>query len=314
MANSKMGAPGGVEDFILVNLSNAVSKCIAAPFELVKLLLQNQGEFVRGGHLSRPYTGVINCAVRTIREDGILALWRGILIQIVQPWVGAVINPILSPSLKRLNYDRNRSYWLWFASSMATGALAGGIAMAFTYQFDYVRTQLACDVSHRFSGAFDVIQKTIATDGFFSIYRSYWVSLFGIVAYRAMYFGLYDAISPLIRRRRGNSFVLSFLVGWGVTLASGWLTYPIDTIRRRMMVSLCGPLPYHGAWECTSEIVAKEGVSALWAGAVPNVARGVIGASVLTLTDAARAKYVAWRFPAPPPPPPQYQYEEQQTQ
>jgi solute carrier family 25 (mitochondrial adenine nucleotide translocator), member 4/5/6/31 len=306
-----MGSPGFLETLVLTNLSTIFSKCIAAPIEIVKLLLQNQGELVRGGQLAAPLTGVINCASSVILQDGFFALWRGNLTQLFQPSITTVLNGTISPILRRLSFDRNRNYFLWFTSNVATGALAGSITMAFTFQLEYIRTQLACDVSHRFTGAIDVIQQTIAADGFFSIYRSFWISVLGVVTYRAVYFGLYDSLRPLVRR---DNFLLSFLLGWTVTVASGLLTYPCDTIRRRMMVSLCGPLPYHGAWECASEIVAKEGTSTLWAGALTNSCRGVIGALALTFTDKVQERYLEWRFPKPPPPPPQYEYEEQQTQ
>ncbi|KAF2543381.1 hypothetical protein F2Q68_00028551 [Brassica cretica] len=54
-----------------------VAKSAAAPIERVKLLLQNQGELIKTGHLTRPYTGLGNCFVRIFREEGVLSFWRG---------------------------------------------------------------------------------------------------------------------------------------------------------------------------------------------------------------------------------------------
>lgn len=54
-----------------------VAKSAAAPIERVKLLLQNQGEMIKTGHLTKPYTGVGNCFVRIFREEGLLSFWRG---------------------------------------------------------------------------------------------------------------------------------------------------------------------------------------------------------------------------------------------
>uniref|UniRef100_A0A0D3CL38 ADP/ATP translocase n=1 Tax=Brassica oleracea var. oleracea TaxID=109376 RepID=A0A0D3CL38_BRAOL len=47
-----------------------VAKSAAAPIERVKLLLQNQGEMIKTGHLTRPYTDLGNCFVRIFREEG----------------------------------------------------------------------------------------------------------------------------------------------------------------------------------------------------------------------------------------------------
>lgn len=63
-------------------------------------------------------------------------------------------------------------------------------------------------------------------------------SVAGIVVYRGLYFGMYDSIKPviLVGPLEGN-FLASFLLGWGVTTGAGIASYPLDTIRRRMMMT-----------------------------------------------------------------------------
>lgn len=64
-------------DFLIGGTAAVVSKSAAAPIERVKLLLQNQGELIKRGHLSRPYMGVGDCFRRIFREEGLLSFWRG---------------------------------------------------------------------------------------------------------------------------------------------------------------------------------------------------------------------------------------------
>lgn len=64
-------------DFVMGGAAAVVSKSAAAPMERVKLLLQNQGEMLRRGHLRRPYLGIADCFGRVWREDGFLSFWRG---------------------------------------------------------------------------------------------------------------------------------------------------------------------------------------------------------------------------------------------
>ncbi|KZV14416.1 ADP,ATP carrier protein 1, mitochondrial-like, partial [Dorcoceras hygrometricum] len=52
-------------------------KTVAAPIERVKLLTQNQDEMIRAGRLSEPYKGISDCFARTVRNEGVLSLWRG---------------------------------------------------------------------------------------------------------------------------------------------------------------------------------------------------------------------------------------------
>ena len=58
-------------------VSAAVSKTAAAPIERVKLLIQNQDEMIKSGRLSEPYKGIGDCFSRTMKDEGVIALWRG---------------------------------------------------------------------------------------------------------------------------------------------------------------------------------------------------------------------------------------------
>ena len=82
----------------------------------------------------------------------------------------------------------------------------------------------------------DVYRKTLKSDGIQGLYRGFTISAVGIFIYRGMYFGLYDSLKPILLGG-DPSLVLSFLLGWGVTITSGLMSYPIDTIRRRMMMT-----------------------------------------------------------------------------
>lgn len=66
-----------IENFALSGVAAVVSKTAAAPIERVKLLVQNQGEMIKQGTLSRPYTGVIDCTLQTFKSEGVLPFWRG---------------------------------------------------------------------------------------------------------------------------------------------------------------------------------------------------------------------------------------------
>lgn len=76
-APSEKGAAGFAVDFLMGGVSAAVSKTAAAPIERVKLLIQNQDEMIKAGRLSEPYKGITDCFARTIKDEGVIALWRG---------------------------------------------------------------------------------------------------------------------------------------------------------------------------------------------------------------------------------------------
>merc|ERR1712124_209594 len=82
-----------------------------------------------------------------------------------------------------------------------------------------------------------------------------------------------------------TSFFASFALGWCVTTAAGIAAYPLDTIRRRMMMTSGEAVKYKSSMDAASQIVAKEGVKSLFKGAGANILRGVAGAGVLSIYD-----------------------------
>merc|ERR1712014_566555 len=100
-------------------------------------------------------------------------------------------------------------------------------------------------------------------------------SCVGIFIYRGMYFGLYDSLKPIVVGDGGSALV-SFFLGWSVTIVSGLASYPIDTIRRRMMMTSGGAVKYNGSMS-------------MMKGAGANVLRGVAGAGVLAGFDVVSA-------------------------
>merc|ERR1711915_766476 len=81
------------------------------------------------------------------------------------------------------------------------------------------------------------------------LYRGFSISAVGIFIYRGMYFGLYDTLKPLLLGKDAG-VALSFFLGWAVTVTAGLMSYPIDTVRRRMMMTSGGGVKYKGSMDC----------------------------------------------------------------
>ncbi|KAH1073461.1 hypothetical protein J1N35_025789 [Gossypium stocksii] len=76
-APSEKGFTSFMVDFLMEGVSVAVSKTAAALIECLKILIQNQDEMIKVGRLSEPYKGITNCFARTIKDECVIALWRG---------------------------------------------------------------------------------------------------------------------------------------------------------------------------------------------------------------------------------------------
>lgn len=51
-----------------------------------------------------------------------------------------------------------------------------------------------------------------------------------------------------------GSFLASFLLGWGVTTGAGLASYPLDTIRRRMMMTSGSTVHYKSMFDAGSQV------------------------------------------------------------
>jgi len=89
----------------------------------------------------------------------------------------------------------------------------------------------------------------------------------------------------LLQGNMKDSLLASFLLGWCITIGAGLASYPIDTIRRRMMMTSGEAVKYNSSLHCFREIIKKEGPKSLFKGAGANILRGIAGAGVLAGYD-----------------------------
>jgi len=281
-------------DFLMGGVSAAVSKTAAAPIERVKLLIQNQDEMIKQGRLDTRYKGIGECFSRTVKDEGFVSLWRGNTANVIRYFPTQALNFAFKDQFKRMfAVPKTAPYYKTFAANIASGGLAGASSLFFVYSLDYARTRLANDNKsakkggeRQFNGLVDVYKKTLKTDGISGLYRGFVISAVGIVVYRGLYFGLYDSLKPIVLRgEMKDSLLASFLLGWGITIGAGLASYPIDTIRRRMMMTSGQAVKYNGSMDCFKQILANEGASSLFKGAGANILRAVAGAGVLAGYD-----------------------------
>jgi len=290
------------ENFALSGAAAVISKTAAAPIERVKLLVQNQDEMIKQGKLSEPYKGVIDCTVRTFKTEGLLPFWRGNLANCIRYFPTQALNFAFKDKIKLLfKQKKTDSYALQFSKNIASGGAAGAMSLCFVYSLDFARTKLANDTksakkggAREYNGLIDVYKKTLKSDGIVGLYRGFVISCVGIIVYRGCYFGFYDSLKPILLGDDANLFV-SFCLGYGVTVTSGLISYPIDTIRRRMMMTSGQAVKYKGSIDCTVQILKNEGFMSMMKGAGANILRGVAGAGVLAGFDKFKEVYISIR-------------------
>jgi len=281
-------------DLMAGGVAGGISKTVVAPIERVKLLIQTQDANPRimSGEVPR-YTGVVNCFQRVSAEQGFWSFWRGNTANVIRYFPTQAFNFAFKDTFKSMfpAYSPKTDFWKFFAANMASGGAAGASSLLIVYPLDFARTRLAADVGkdgHReFSGLMDCLTKSAKKGGPMGLYQGFGVSVQGIIVYRGAYFGMYDtAKGALFKDEKTAPFVAKWAVAQAVTAAAGIISYPFDTVRRRLMMQAGAKEKlYTGTMDCWRKILAKEGGSAFFKGAWSNVLRGAGGALVLVMYD-----------------------------
>jgi solute carrier family 25 (adenine nucleotide translocator) protein 4/5/6/31 len=275
-------------DFMMGGVSAAVSKTLVAPIERVKLLLQVQ-DASQSIKVEDRYNGIQDCFQRVIREQGFGSLWRGNMANVIRYFPTQALNFAFKDFYKTIfnPYNPKTEPFKFFVGNCLSGGAAGATSLCVVYPLDFARTRLAADVGsggdREFNGLVDCIMKIFKKDGPAGLYRGFGISVIGIIAYRASYFGMFDTGKAMLFPDAKNANVFAM---WGfaqcVTVGAGILSYPLDTVRRRLMMdSGRAEKMYNGTMDCFAKITRDEGPRAFFKGSLSNVIRGTGGALVL---------------------------------
>ncbi|KAB1219824.1 hypothetical protein CJ030_MR3G009466 [Morella rubra] len=186
------------------------------------------------------------------------------------------------------------------SSNFIAGAAAGCTTLILIYPLDIAHTRLAADIGktevRQFQGIYHFLTTIFKKEGVRGIYRGLPASLHGMVVHRGIYFGGFDTIKEILSEECKPELALwkRWVVAQAVTTSAGLLSYPLDTVRRRMMMQsgLQQPM-YHNTLDCWKKIYRTEGLPSFYRGALSNMFRSTGAAAILVLYDEVK-KFMNW--------------------
>lgn len=285
-------------------LMGGVVHTIVAPIERAKLLLQTQESNIAilTGGPHRRFKGMIDCIARTAREEGILSLWRGNGSSVIRYYPSVSLNFSLKDLYRNILRSNSREGDLLSGPSanFIAGSAAGCTTLIIIYPLDIAHTRLAADLgrteTRQFRGICHFLHTIYKKDGIRGIYKGLPASLQGMVVHRGLYFGGFDTIKERMSKRSKSDVALwkRWVAAQGVTSAAGLLSYPMDTVRRRMMMQSGLEQPmYRSTLDCWRKIYKGEGFGSFYRGAMSNVFRSTGAAAILVLYDEIK-KLMNW--------------------
>ncbi|XP_031355325.1 ADP,ATP carrier protein 2-like [Photinus pyralis] len=238
--------------FMVGGLSGALVKSLTSPLDRVKVILQTQDVAAQFGEGKRKrYTGVIDCFRRIPKEQGFTSLWRGNIVNTVRYFPSQALNFSFNTWYKE---RINAAFGAGPLAHFASGALAGVTTVTLLYPLEFCQTRISADVGNdakdrakrtdfverEFRGVSDCISKVTKTEGFHVLYRGYFVAVTGVALYRSFYFGMHGYWKE-INKGAELSLMVQLIAAQVITITSGMISYPLDTIGRILMMDVGKP-------------------------------------------------------------------------
>merc|ERR1712071_24678 len=134
--------------------------------------------------------------------------------------------------------------------------------MAVVYPLGNMTTLLMNDVKDangktQYSGVVDAFKKTLKSEGAQAMYKGFLASFVGVFVYRGMHHALLEFLKSRISP--STACIVS-------TVAAGLTSYPLDTVRSRMVSAKHDAAKAGSIVLCVKKIVEEEGALALLKG------------------------------------------------
>ena len=282
-----------LKNFLIGGIAAVLAKTSMAPIDRVKTILQCQ-DANRQVEIdaSKKYKGIIDCFKRIPKEQGFTSFWRGNFVNCIRYFPAQALNFAFKDLFEKYNTIADKNKLRYFACNLLCGGAAGGASLTIVYPIDFCKTRLATDIGkaaqdREFNGLNNCIQKILKTDGLIGFYRGFCISVTRMIIYRSIYFGVYDSIKHWAFKdyHNANTFYLFLLAQFSTNLSS-FLSYPLDTIRKRLMMMSGRKTKYYtNSIGCLRHILKNEGTSGLYKGALSNIFKGMGGALILVFYD-----------------------------
>ena len=217
--------------------SSVIAKTSIAPFERTKLLMQT----------TSTKTTPLRLLSKVVQEQGILALWRGNFANCVRVFPTYALRfaffdfyqNLVTPTTNVESDNQPLAMW----RQLTAGGLSGATTLTLTYPLDLIRTRLATNNTSIKDGIrpnlMSTIRNTLKGEGIRGFYKGYIISVIEISPYLAVSMGGYNYLKDTFESSTDSSSssgMSRLLFGWLSGTTASLVCYPMDTIKRRMML------------------------------------------------------------------------------
>ncbi|KAI6378116.1 hypothetical protein MCOR25_002360 [Pyricularia grisea] len=277
-------------------IAGAIAGCGAVtathPFETVKIRMQLQGELRDKGHQPHFYRGPFHGVSVIVRNEGLRGIYRGIscayVYQVLLNGCRLGFYEPMRQTLTGLFYKDKTQQSLGInifcgASSGIIGAAAGSPFFLIKTRLQSYSPFLPVGTQHEYKNAVDGMRQIYGAEGVKGMYRGVGSAMirtgFGSSVQLPTYFFAKRRLVKHLGMEEGPALHLASSTTSGFVVCC--VMHPPDTIMSRMY-NQTGNL-YSGALDCFAKTVRTEGVSAIYKGFLPHLAR-ILPHTIITLS------------------------------
>jgi len=255
---------GLVKDTLAGGFGGMCLVLVGHPLDTIKVRIQTM---VTVPGQPPPYRGMIDCASKIIKADGLLGLYRGML----APLTG--VTPMYS--LCFFGYNVGKQIFCTENSfkdlELVRIGLAGATSGIFTTPILAPLERLKCILQvqnatakpgdQKFKGPWDLGKHLIKTGGITSLNRGYLATNLRDSLASIAYFTTYEVLKRKLRKEGDTSLsVWRTILAGGLAGMANWVpAIPVDTLKSRLQVAPDGK--YNGIRSVAAEIFKEHGVT-----------------------------------------------------
>lgn len=292
--------PSPLKNFIAGGVGGSWLVLAGHPLDTIKVRLQTQSAPLPG---EKPlFTGTIDCFFKTLRNEGVRGLYKGML----APLLG--VSPIFAICFfgygtgKKLQ-KKSPDDVLTLPQHFNAGLLAGVLTTVVMTPGERVKCMLQIQMQSKekakYKGALDCARQLYREGGIRSIYKGTAATLMRDVPASGVYFASYEfmlqTLTPEGRSRDELSPGRILVAGGSAGVANWVVAIAPDTLKSRLQTA--PPGKYSGITEVFRDMMRTEGPGSLFKGLTPVMLRAFPANAACFLGFEVTMKFLNWAVP-----------------
>ncbi|OIW20945.1 hypothetical protein TanjilG_25940 [Lupinus angustifolius] len=238
--------------------SSAFSACFAEvttiPLDTAKVRLQLQKKAVAGDATLPKYKGMVGTVATIAREEGISALWRGIVPGLHRQCLYGGLRIGLYDPVKSLYVGKDHVGDVSLSKKILAAFTTGAVAITIANPTDLVKVRLQTEgklppgVPRRYSGSLNAYSTIVRQEGVGALWTGLGPNIARNGIINAAELASYDQVKQTILKIPGftDNVVTHLLSGLGAGFFAVCIGSPIDVVKSRMM----GDSSYKSTLDC----------------------------------------------------------------